>query len=137
MVFDTMVLVYALLGVEPFRDDAIGALQKPADIVVPDSFFAEFANVLWQWVKNRDVAVDHATALLHDGEALVTEIVSAPQLTAQALQLAMEWNVAVYDTLFVSLAIQRNSKLISFDGELLQKFPDLVISPSAYVGRTR
>ena len=63
----------------------------------------------------------------------MTEVVSASQLTEQALQLAVTWNVAVYDTLFVTLAIKRNSKLISYDGELLEKFPDVVISPSVYL----
>lgn len=133
MVFDTMVLAYALLGVEPFRDDALEALRKPADIVVPDSFYAEFTNVLWQWVRTRDVGLDRAMVLLHDAEALVTEVVPAPQLTEQALQLSATWNVTAYDTLFVTLAIQRDIKLISCDGELLRKFPDVVISPSVYV----
>ena len=84
-------------------------------------------------MRTRDVGLDRAMALLHDAEALVTEVVSASQLTEQALQLAVTWNVAVYDTLFVTLAIQRDSKLISCDNELLRKFPDVVISPSVYV----
>ena len=133
MVFDTMVFAYALLGVKPFREDSLEALRKSETIVVPDSFYIEFTNVLWQWVKTREVALDHATQLLHDAEALVTEVVSASQLTEQALQLAVTWDVAVYDTLFVTLAIAKNSKLISYDGELLEKFPDVVISASVYL----
>ena len=128
-----MVLAYALLGVEPFRDDALEALRKPGEIVVPDSFYVEFTHVLWQWLRTRDVGLDRAMALLHDAEALVTEVVPASQLTQQALQLAVKWNVAAYDTLFVTLAVQRDLKLISNDSELLRKFPDVVISPSVYL----
>ena len=132
MVFDTMVLAYALLGVEPFREDAVKALGKSEDIVVPDFFFVEFTNVLWQWVRTGDVVLDRAVALFRDAETLVTEVVAASQLRDQALEFAVARNVSAYDTFFVALAVKRGSKLVSSDRELLRKFPEVVIATSVY-----
>jgi predicted nucleic acid-binding protein len=46
VVIDTMVFIYALLGVVPFRDDALTVLEKINTIIVPDSLRFEIANVL-------------------------------------------------------------------------------------------
>jgi predicted nucleic acid-binding protein len=128
-----MVLAYALLGVRPFRDDALEALRRPEDIVVPDLFYPEFANVLWQWVRTRGLGIDRAVTLLRDVEAIVTETVPASRMTHEALELAVAVDVAVYDALFAVLAIQRHSKLVSYDRKLLRKLPDVVISPSDFL----
>ncbi|MBI2570157.1 MAG: type II toxin-antitoxin system VapC family toxin [Candidatus Schekmanbacteria bacterium] len=133
MVFDTMVLAYALLGVIPFRDDAAAALAKAPQVLVPDSFRAELTNVLWQWVKSRNVPLKRAIGLLHEAEALITEVVPATELTELALQLSVANNVAAYDTLFVILGVERQVKLVTYDEELLRKFPNVAISPAAYV----
>lgn len=133
MVFDTMVLAYALLGVRPFRDAAVASLAKARHVLVPDSFRAEFTNVLWPWVKSREVPLERAIECLHAAEALVTEAVPATHLTEHALQLSVAENVAAYDTLFVALALQRRVKLVTCDRELLRKFPEVAVSPEVYV----
>lgn len=134
MVFDTMVFVYALLGVPPFREDALAALDQAREILVPDSFRAEFTNVLWQWVRNRNVPLDRAAELLRVPDRLITDVVPTSLLDGEALRLAVSSDVAVYDTLFVSLAFRRRTKLITCDRELLRKFSDVAISPSDYIG---
>jgi len=45
MVFDTMVIAYALLRVEGFCDEAAEALEKPREVWAPDSCRAELTNV--------------------------------------------------------------------------------------------
>lgn len=135
MVFDTMVVAYALLGTRPFRDDSMAALAKAPDIVVPDSFRAELTNVLWQWVRLRGVPLDHAVSLLRSSETLVNEFVSSNQLAEQALALAVQNDVSAYDALFITLAIQRKTKLITCDKKVLRKFASIAVTPSTYVGR--
>ena len=53
VVFDSMVVAYALLGVTEFRDEATQALEIAEEIWVPDSFRAELVNIFWQWVEFR------------------------------------------------------------------------------------
>jgi predicted nucleic acid-binding protein len=52
IVVDTNVLADALLGVSGVRERAFQVLQEADEIVVPDLFFAEFANVVWQYVSS-------------------------------------------------------------------------------------
>jgi predicted nucleic acid-binding protein len=46
-----------------------------------------------------------------------------------ALTRALDSGVAVYDTLFVELAAQRDLKLATFDTELLKNFPAIAQRP--------
>jgi predicted nucleic acid-binding protein len=50
------------------------------------------------------------------------QVVSIRPLWQAALTRALNSGVAVYDTLFVELAAQRDLKLATFDTELLEKF---------------
>lgn len=133
MVVDTMVFVYALLGVEPHRDEAVAMLAKARTIVVPDSFRAEFANVLWQWVRHREVNRDLATALLQDTESLVTQVIDSNILWERALDLAVDNNHPVYDTLFVAAAEGLATRVITFDRRLARVFPDHVSTARAFL----
>lgn len=133
MIFDTMVLAYALLGVRPFRNDAADALAKAPEVVVPDSFRAEFTNVLWQWVRLRKVPLAHALRLLGAADALITESVPGNRLWEQALAIAVQHHVSGYDALFVALAMQRNTKLISCDKAILRAFPRTAMTPTDYL----
>jgi predicted nucleic acid-binding protein len=45
------------------------------------------------------------------------------------LTRALDSGVAVYDTLFVELAAQRDLKLATFDTELLKNFPAIAQRP--------
>lgn len=55
MVVDTMVFSYALLGIAGVRDEAVRVVDAVIYIRVPDSFRAELGNVVWQWVKHREI----------------------------------------------------------------------------------
>ena len=53
------------------REQAWQALAQADDVVVPDLFFPEYGNVVWQWARRLDVgaadflgALDHAEALI-------------------------------------------------------------------------
>jgi hypothetical protein len=41
--------------------------------------------------------------------------------------------VAVYDTLFVELAVREEMPLATFDAAVLKAFPDIAVRPSAVV----
>ena len=71
MVVDTMVFVYALLGVEEFRNDALEILEKVDTISAPDSIRTDMANVLWQWIAHRKVAIETALQVMDDTESLI------------------------------------------------------------------
>ncbi len=126
MVIDTMVFAYALLKVEEHAESALDALEATEHIIVPDSMFAELGNVVWQWIKFRDLPLSVGLEILADAEALVDHVVPSPQLRDVALELAVGTNQSFYDTLFVAAAIQEQTQLVTFDSKLIVKFPEQV-----------
>jgi predicted nucleic acid-binding protein len=127
MVVDTMILAYALLGEAEFHAPAVEALRALPDIWAPESLRAELANVLWLWIRHRGVEPSAGLEMLRDAEALVTEFVPLGGLWEHALSLAVDRNHSPYDTLFVTLAMQRQSKVLTSDQPLLARFPDWTV----------
>ena len=133
MVFDTMVLAYALINVPEFREEAHRALARAREVVVPDLFYAELVNVVWQWIKARRLSLDAGLEVLHRGEALPTRVVSTHTLWEHALALSVARRHPAYDTLFVALAIEIGSKVVSNDRLLLTRFPEHVVSVAQFL----
>jgi predicted nucleic acid-binding protein len=53
-------------------------------------------------------------------------------LWQSALTRSLDSGVAVYDSLSVELAVQRDLKLATFDAELLEKFPGVATRPRSF-----
>lgn len=132
MVIDTMVFIYALLKVSNFYEESLLVLKKVKKIYVPDIFRAEFTNVLWQWTKNYNISLEMGIDILHDAEALITQVASTQLLWERALELSMQANHAAYDTLFVALAENMKTKVVTYDNKLKKAFPEQVIFPADF-----
>lgn len=126
MVIDTMVFAYALLRVEDKHEQAIAALEAAAQIIVPNSLFAELGNVVWQWIQFQQLPLQTGLEVLEDAEALVDKVIPITRLREMALELAVQASHSFYDTLFVAAAIQEKSEVVTFDHQLATKFPEHV-----------
>jgi predicted nucleic acid-binding protein len=86
--------------------------------LVPDLFWAELANVLWKAVGRGRISTDRAISAL----SLVSDlgIAAGPSfdLLPQALFLATIHGRTVYDSLYVALAVQSKSEMITADERL-------------------
>jgi len=133
MVIDTMVFAYALLRVERFHEESLSVFSKASEILVPDSFRSELANVVWQWIKVRGVALNVGINVLRDADSLVTQVISSASLWERALTLSVANNHAAYDTLFIALAERFNTKVVTYDAQLYKIFPENVITPSDFL----
>jgi predicted nucleic acid-binding protein len=128
-----MLFAYALLGVTEFRDEAIAVFEKADKILVPDSFRAELANVIWQWIEYRNIPIGIGVDALDDADALLFRVVSVSELWERAILLSLDNKQSVYDTLFIALAEQNNTKVITYDNKLLDKFPNYSIHPQQFL----
>lgn len=133
VVVDTNVFVYVLVGVEDHAATAARVMERAPAIVVPDVIQAEIANALWQWVTHKGVALEHAVLCLDRARRLMTEVVPSHRLWYEALVLALEQAHAVYDTLFVALARQRGTFVVSFDRRMKAAFPEVVKTPAEFL----
>lgn len=88
------------------------------NFIVPDIFWAEVANVLWKGVRQRrwSQAVAHAAAQDFKERDFFT--VSSQALMTEALKIAMVHDRSVYDCLYVALAIQFKTEMITADKRL-------------------
>jgi len=131
MVVDTMVYAYALLGVPEYREASTGIFGNDSPVVVLDTLWAELANVFWQWVRRHELDATLAAELMEDAEAMTNRVVSCESLWRPALDLAVEDDHPVYDTLFIALARREGLRVATFDRRMIARFPTWSFEPKA------
>lgn len=127
MIVDTNVIACAVLGPGESREPALQALAAVDAIVVPDLFFAEYGNVVWQWARRLGVGVSELLGALDHAEALVERVVPSESLWRAAVGLALRRDHSVYDAVFVAAAEHVGTRLLTFDRRLLRAFPELTL----------
>jgi len=92
--------------------------RKEMSFVVPDLFYTEIANAIWKAVRVGRVARafgDRALVLLTQREF---PTVPSLKLLDTAFPIAMNHGRTVYDSLYVALAVQTKTQLITADERL-------------------
>jgi len=104
---------------ETFVPKALELLQGYADgelrFLVPDLFWAEFANTLWKAVRQGRIRVASAEMALHAMHERNFSTVSSRTLLVEAFAIATAFDRAVYDALYVALAVTSKSQLVTAD----------------------
>jgi predicted nucleic acid-binding protein len=117
--------------VEEEGSDAAADLARH-ELWAPDLLRAECANALW--AKARRGELDDAE-VVERNDALATvpmTLVGQQDLLADAVLLALELGHPVYDCLYLALAVQRDTYVVTADRRLLD-----VVRRSAYRERIR
>ena len=130
-VVDTNVIAYLLLGTDRFVDEARGFMAILDDAWAPALWEAELANAFWMAVRHKVLPLDEAARRLTLANGLGIHSVATRTLWQGALARAHEANVAVYDSLFVELAVREKVPLATFDGGVLKAFPRIAVRPGA------
>jgi predicted nucleic acid-binding protein len=107
---------------ETFVDRALGLLDQHGkgdlQIVVPDLFWAETANILWKAVRYGRGSKTWAESSLATLKASRLVTVPTDGLVEAALTIAMTFHRTVYDSLYVALAQELGMVLITADEKL-------------------
>jgi predicted nucleic acid-binding protein len=101
----------------------------------PALWEAELANALWMATRHNVLTVEEAAARLALAGSLGIHSVPNRALWQGALIRACQSGVAVYDALFVELAVRERLPLATFDTGLLKAFPDIAARPAALTPR--
>lgn len=128
-VVDTDVAAYLLLGTEPYAASCGRFFTALRNGIAPATWEVELGNVLW--LAARSGVLSHSEALARLKLARRLGITSVPpgDLCQGALLRSMHSGIAVYDSLFIEVAIRTGRPLVTFDGALLRAFPDIAARP--------
>ena len=130
-VVDTNVVAYYLLGTEPFLEEVREFWRTVEEVWAPVHWEAELANAVWMAVRTGVLPSDEGHRKLDLAARLGIQSVPNRSLWQPALTRAVNSGAAVYDTLFVELAAQRNLPLATFDRNILKKFPEIAKRPNS------
>ena len=122
-VMDASVAVkWAIPAREPLAGESVRLLDRyidaEIDFVVPDIFWAEIGSVLWKGVRRGRWSRDDAESAAADMIARDFATIPSQALLAEALKIAFAYDRSVYDSLYVALAVQLKSDLITADERL-------------------
>ncbi len=85
-------------------------------------------------IRTRFLPAEEGPQRLRLAARLGVHSVSNKALWQGALLRAVASGVAVYDTLFVELAIRRRLPLATFDSKVLSAFPEIAARPGSLLG---
>ena len=130
-VVDTNVVACFVLGTDRFEDEAQTFILALEEAWAPALWEAELANALWMAAGDHVLTIDEALNRLALADGLGIHVVPNRTLWQGALVRAQQSKVAVYDTLFVELAVREQLPLATFDAALLKTFPGIAFRPGA------
>ena len=93
---------------------------------------AEFLNALVKYMRAGRLTLESATAAFRTGEEVMSgrEFESDPD---EVLNLAMNSQCSAYDCEYVALALRLGVPLVTSDRRILREFPDVAVSPEAFI----
>ena len=132
-VVDTNVVAYLLLGTEGFVEESRSFIGMLDEGMAPAIWEAELANVVWMAVRQGVIRLDEGGKRLTAATRLRIRSVSNQSLWHGALVRGVHAGIAVYDALFVELAVREALPLATFDRRILAAFPGIACRPGALV----
>jgi predicted nucleic acid-binding protein len=120
-----------LLGTEPFAGEVRQFWETVREPIAPALWEAELANVVWMAIRSGILPADEGPRRLDLAARLGVHSVATRKLWHGAVARAVQSGVAVYDTLFVELAIRERLPMATFDAKVLAAFPEIAKRPGA------
>lgn len=107
---------------EPLVQEAFGLWNGYAagqvQLLVPDLFWAELGNILWKAVRQGRCTKGAAEAAISSLKQCNLPTSPSCDLLDVAFRIATAFDRAVYDCLYVALAVESNSQLVTADERL-------------------
>jgi predicted nucleic acid-binding protein len=96
-------------------------VRRGRQLAAPDLLAAECANILWKKVSRGELTRDEALLAARLLQRADLELVPTRGLMAQAAEMAIELDHPAYDCMYLALAMQRGTPLVTADERLLGK----------------
>jgi len=90
-------------------------LEGQKELLVPDLIFPEVGNILWKRVRAGQMTEEESQQVLTSFVDLKLTIVASASLVLPALTIACQAQRTVYDSLYLALAIQEQTVMVTAD----------------------
>jgi Predicted nucleic acid-binding protein, contains PIN domain len=130
LVIDASALA-ALLMPEDGGEEVEKAVKEAERVSTLDLATYEVGNAVWRRVRRGELSMEEGNVVVSTLLSLLEtfEVFSYREVAADAFRLAVDAGITVYDAAYVVLAKKLDARLITLDGELLRKFPDVTYAP--------
>jgi len=135
IVADTNLVVYLFVESE-FTERARQVHSLDSDWVFPPIAQSEAANVLATLTREKWITPETACEALEHIEKRIMAGLRNVSMRA-ALELAIRKEISAYDAQFIVLAHSLDVHLITEDGRLKNKFPEVALSMAAFAARNK
>jgi predicted nucleic acid-binding protein len=93
----------------------IARMYQEDQLFIPEFCLLECVNVLWKEVRFRGLPQTQAEQIVDELLALSFRIMPTVNLLPRALQIGLSCQLAMYDSLYIALAISLDSPLVTVD----------------------
>ncbi|RLC13315.1 MAG: hypothetical protein DRH93_22095 [Deltaproteobacteria bacterium] len=93
-------------------------------LIIPELAFVELAQVLWKKEKAGFLESFEVDEILSSILELPLEVDGHYAILPDALEIARQYNITVYDAIFLAVAKKRNAQLITADQKIAKVFSD-------------
>jgi predicted nucleic acid-binding protein len=130
LVIDASALA-ALLMPESGGEEVEKAVKESERVSTLDLAAYEVGNVVWRRVRRGELSMEEGNVVVSTLLSLLEtfEVFSYREVAVDAFRLAVDAGVTVYDAAYVVLAKRLDARLLTLDGELLRKFPNVTYAP--------
>lgn len=116
---------------EPLADEALQLLQGyrsgEVEFIVPDLFFAEFANLLRKAQVRGRCGPAIANSAIRDVLTIGFPSYPSAILVERAVLIARRYQRTVYDSIYVALAVEMSANVVTADERLANSLPGLPV----------
>ena len=135
-VIDASVAV-KFLTLQAGSEQAFAYIDSPEALIAPDLIVPEVANALWKKVKQSELLEIHAQRSIDDLPEFFVSLESTVVLMRDAFRLSFQLRHAVYDCVYLALAIRESAILVTADRKFmnaigrhkLERFAELLTWP--------
>jgi predicted nucleic acid-binding protein len=100
---------------EIHADAALRLRQPDYELLVPDFLFPEIGNILWKRVRRNEISLVEAQLDLQALMGAPVQIFTSYALMPQAIEIAVRVQQAVYDSVYLALAVVHQCQMVTAD----------------------
>jgi predicted nucleic acid-binding protein len=105
---------------EPGGEEAVALVRSGADLYAPDFFLIEMDNLFSKWMRRGDMSRAEAEEARENLAAQPVTYVGSAELRQHAWEIAAMTGRAMYDCLYVALAVALDGVMVTADARLAQ-----------------